>query len=195
MTKRKQGAIYDKWHRRVEGQIKDVMLHHPEWFNIADEEAKKWCINSLAKRIVGEIVADIRLVTSDDGMAPKCADHQKDDGERIMSSSRDGVVSHCSVSDTQEERLPRLWEVVKVCLPGETPFAICLEVRENSWMGCIINKLFREYSEHEQAQFTSANFGEATPLPEKHQYKKFDVIEFIATPYKFRGGIGWEPKL
>lgn len=41
------------WHRRVEGQIKHCMNAHPEWFT----GDRGTIINSLAKRIVGEIVA------------------------------------------------------------------------------------------------------------------------------------------
>lgn len=35
------------------------MFHHPEWFNFESEVQKGHCINSLAKRIVGEIIAGV----------------------------------------------------------------------------------------------------------------------------------------
>ena len=63
--KRKKGVLYDKWHRRVEGQIRDCMRAHGDWFNFVDERDKNDCVNSLAKRIVGEIVSE--LSQSDSG--------------------------------------------------------------------------------------------------------------------------------
>jgi hypothetical protein len=76
--------------------------------------------------------------------------------------------------------LPKVGESVKVRLPGETPWAICVEVRENCWMGCIINRLFREYSEFEQAKWPNQEWGKGfVKLPELHKYKKYDVLEFI----------------
>lgn len=59
MTLRKHTPAHDKWHRIVEGQLKDCIHHHPEWFNFKDEHEKKRCINSMAKRIVGEIVVGL----------------------------------------------------------------------------------------------------------------------------------------
>lgn len=56
--KRKISPLHDKWHKRVEGQIRDCIFHHPNWFNFKNERIKNTCINSLAKRIVGEIIAD-----------------------------------------------------------------------------------------------------------------------------------------
>lgn len=55
--KRKITPIHNFWHRRVEGQIRHTMNVHPRWFIFKDEHDKNDCINSLAKRIVGEIVA------------------------------------------------------------------------------------------------------------------------------------------
>ncbi len=55
MNKGKYSADHLKWHRIVEGQIKDCMFQHPEFFN--PEADKRIIINSLAKRIVGEILA------------------------------------------------------------------------------------------------------------------------------------------
>ena len=92
------------------------------------------------------------------------------------------------------DEIPKRGDMVKVCLPGETPYAICVEEREGSWMGCILNKLFREYSEIEKAKFTGQHFGRYDPLPDLHTYKKFDVVEFVPASFEFRGGQGWEPK-
>lgn len=58
MANRKKGSEYDKWHKRVEGQIRDCMASHPEYFADMDKRTRGNCINSLAKRIVGEIVSD-----------------------------------------------------------------------------------------------------------------------------------------
>lgn len=48
---------YAAWRNRVEGQIRHTIHEHPEWFDLPDEETKNRCIRSMAKRIIGEIVA------------------------------------------------------------------------------------------------------------------------------------------
>lgn len=68
MTKRKFTPAHDYWHRRVEGQIRDCMYSHPEWFSLVDGRSKEDCVNSLAKRIVGEILADCDLAKIPDSM-------------------------------------------------------------------------------------------------------------------------------
>jgi len=65
MTARKQSPSHDKWHRRVEGQIRDCITQHPKWFKFVDDWDKRTCINSLAKRIVGEILTDQALRVND----------------------------------------------------------------------------------------------------------------------------------
>jgi hypothetical protein len=93
-------------------------------------------------------------------------------------------------------KIPERGSIVKVRIPGETPFAICVEERENSWMGCILNKLFREYSEFEKAQWLGREWGKGcVALPELHPYKKFDVLEFFASDTPIKGEQGWEPAL
>lgn len=62
MTARKHSPLHDYWHTKVEGQIKHTIGCHPEWFNVTDRQ-KKQLINSLAKRIVGEIVASLTMAT------------------------------------------------------------------------------------------------------------------------------------
>lgn len=47
------------WRRRVEGQIRHAMNEHPEWFNLENDEVRERCVRSVAKRIIGEIVAGI----------------------------------------------------------------------------------------------------------------------------------------
>lgn len=62
--RRKQSPFHDKWHPRVEGQIRDCIHAHPRWFSCGSEDDKKHLINSLAKRIVGELAAGFCLVDS-----------------------------------------------------------------------------------------------------------------------------------
>lgn len=57
MTMRKHSPAHDFWHPRVEGQIRDAMYAHPEWFGGLTGYELKHSINGIAKRIVGEIVA------------------------------------------------------------------------------------------------------------------------------------------
>lgn len=57
LNKSTQSPLHKKWHKRVEGQIRDAVHSHPEWFR-GDIERMT---NSLAKRIVGEIIAESML--------------------------------------------------------------------------------------------------------------------------------------
>lgn len=59
--RRKHSPEHDFWHRRVEGQIRHTIGQHPEWFNFPHSYDKKHCVNSLAKRIVGEILAVVKM--------------------------------------------------------------------------------------------------------------------------------------
>lgn len=97
MTLRKQTPLHDKWHRRVEGQLRDVIHSHPEWFSFEDEHDKKCCINSIAKRVVGEIVADCVLAsnTVDSGARLQFAVKDSDDTE--FSQSRGLMGTNCGV--------------------------------------------------------------------------------------------------
>lgn len=68
--KRKHSPQHDFWHPRVEGQIRHTIGRHPEWFAEiikTSEMRRESMVNSLAKRIVGEIVAGSLLV--DNGQA------------------------------------------------------------------------------------------------------------------------------
>lgn len=49
---------HERWHRRVEGQIRDCMHMHPRWFKDIADTDRAYFTRSLAKRIVGEILAD-----------------------------------------------------------------------------------------------------------------------------------------
>lgn len=57
MTARKHSPAHDFWHPRVEGQIRHTIGRHPEWFGALSSANRVKFVNSLAKRIVGEIVA------------------------------------------------------------------------------------------------------------------------------------------
>jgi len=57
MTKAKYLPEYLFWRRRIEGQIKHMINEHPEYFNFGNDVARGKCIRSMAKRIIGEIVA------------------------------------------------------------------------------------------------------------------------------------------
>lgn len=57
MTARKHTPQHDFWTPRVEGQIRHTIGRHPEWFVFKGAREKQNCVNSLAKRITGEIVA------------------------------------------------------------------------------------------------------------------------------------------
>lgn len=48
---------YQVWRKRIEGQIRHAMNEHPEWFNLPSLEIKDRAIHSIAKRVIGEIVA------------------------------------------------------------------------------------------------------------------------------------------
>lgn len=86
MTMRKHSPLHDKWHRRVEGQIRCCMGEHPDWFNIMSETHRRFVINSLAKRIVGEIVSETKLDTKREGVTAICS-----------SPGNGGVMVSCSI--------------------------------------------------------------------------------------------------
>ncbi len=69
----------------------------------------------------------------------------------------------------------KLGQNVKVHLPGEAPWAEIVEIRIK---GRIVNKLFHEHSEHEQAQFMKREFGDVQPLEQSHKFKQGDEVWF-----------------
>lgn len=87
--------------------------------------------------------------------------------------------------------LPKLGECVKVCLPGETPWAEVIAVNERTFIGKIVNKLYREFSEIEKAKFLKDGFGTVKQLPELHKYKFGDEITFR----RDENDLVWEPDL
>lgn len=67
---------------------------------------------------------------------------------------------------------------VKVSLPGESPWAEVVEITDRGFKGRVDNKLLREYSEIEKAAFSKKFFGTVQKLPELHDYKYNDILEF-----------------
>ena len=69
-------------------------------------------------------------------------------------------------------------EDIKVLLPGERPWVKVIEQVDHKFKGQIINTLFHELSEHEQARFMKREFGEVAQLPQFHSFKHGDEIWF-----------------
>jgi len=95
---KKDTPAHSFWYPRVEGQIRDCMYHHPEWF-AGDSERM---INSLSKRIVGEIVAVLVVVTSAPVVGAPCDGGEiAPDGANLSEAS--GAVFHqCSATSMPE---------------------------------------------------------------------------------------------
>ena len=72
--------------------------------------------------------------------------------------------------------LPSVGQLVKVHLPGESPWAECLAVMpDDQWVGRIDNFLVAQ-SEELRRQVSVESFGNPEPLPALHNYKKDDVL-------------------
>ena len=69
-------------------------------------------------------------------------------------------------------------ENIKVLLPGERPWVKVIEEVVDRFKGRIINKLFHEYSEHEQAQFMKREWDSVSPLESLHSFKQGDELWF-----------------
>lgn len=98
MTLRKKSPLHDKWHRRVEGQIRDCIFHHPEWFNFEHGYDRTHCINSIAKRIVGEIVSDARMGAITDTVAAHCSIPDGTDSVFMLELDTGVMVDGCDTS-------------------------------------------------------------------------------------------------
>lgn len=101
MTQRKHSPEHDFWTPRVEGQIRHTIGQHPEWFTFKTEFEKRTLVNSLAKRIVGEIVA-----------ASSVARMPEVDGGRLSSQAARG---------DEENLSPLARSMPEACAPGITP--------------------------------------------------------------------------
>ena len=86
MTKRRMSPIHNLWHRRVEGQIRHVIRCHPEWFRFDEKFTREVLINSLAKRIVGEIVAAYGVAPTDARVLSRCAGAASGEDDTTLSS-------------------------------------------------------------------------------------------------------------
>ncbi len=69
-------------------------------------------------------------------------------------------------------------DTIKVLLPGERPWVEVIEETDGQMKGRILNKLYHEFSEHEQAQFMKREWGSVEPLPQLHSFKKGDEVWF-----------------
>lgn len=67
-------------------------------------------------------------------------------------------------------------ENVKIHLPGESPWARITKELNGTVQVMIVNKLFHQHSEHEQAQFMKREFGDVQPLEKLHDYKQGDEL-------------------
>lgn len=69
-------------------------------------------------------------------------------------------------------------ETIKVYLPGESPWAEITAEEDGRVKARILNKLFHEFSEHEQARWLGDHFGTVKPLERLHSYKQGDELWF-----------------
>ena len=72
----------------------------------------------------------------------------------------------------------QIGDMIKVFLPGESPWAEVIEINEPLFKGRIANRLFHEMSFESQGEFTGDNFGTADPLPKLHDFKQDDEVWF-----------------
>lgn len=83
---------------------------------------------------------------------------------------------------------PKVGDVYKVFLPGESPWAECVRVNaDDTWEGKILNKLFHEHTADAQNAFLAETFGTAEPLPKLHDFKQDQIVKFkmeIAEDYE-----------
>jgi len=68
--------------------------------------------------------------------------------------------------------------LIKVSLPGESPWAQVVEVYDNTFKARIDNKTVAERSEFERRSISKAFTGDSRPLPKLHDYKYNDIVEF-----------------
>ena len=75
---------------------------------------------------------------------------------------------------------PKIGEMAKVFLPGESPWAECLVIHEDgTWEGGIRNTLFAQRPAHERRQITDSMFGVGgDALPSLHNFKQDQVVRF-----------------
>ena len=99
MTLRKHSAAHDYWHPRVEGQLRDAIKQHPEWFAFATDRQRRAAVNSMAKRIVGEIVACFHDAPRAGGGVAKVPSSVGSDRGFQVRSDGGGVAHNCLAAD------------------------------------------------------------------------------------------------
>lgn len=101
LNKAELSPLHKKWHKRVEGQIRDTIHSHPEWFQ-GDIERMT---NSLAKRIVGEIIADYYLANNTESGDAQLLDSVKPEPDHKMGEYNNGVAITAPLFIAQEQEL------------------------------------------------------------------------------------------
>lgn len=96
VTQRKRSPIHDFWHPRIEGQIRDAMFSHPEWFNVTSKADARTLVNSLAKRIVGEIAAVASVAAKRAEVADICPSTSGSGGGSLLPPGGGGVGTNCT---------------------------------------------------------------------------------------------------
>lgn len=87
----------------------------------------------------------------------------------------------------------KIGDDVKVLLPGESPWVVVEAIIPDGFVGRINNKLFREYSEFEKAQWINNTWDTAIKLPELHPYSRGDLVcftKFVGPEYE-----AWAPAI
>ena len=83
-------------------------------------------------------------------------------------------------------KAPKIGEHAKVYLPGESPWAECVEILpDGTWIGRIDNTLFAE-SQKLREDFARQE-GQPEALPSLHNFKKDDLVTFT-----LERGDNWE---
>lgn len=112
MTMRKKTPEHDFWHKRVEGQIRHTIGRHPEWFNFEEPYEKSNCVNSLAKRIVGEILAVAKMAEMTKKASQKCHSSSALDDVGRMSLGSGAVGEAFTAPDKPTRRQKMIDEAV-----------------------------------------------------------------------------------
>lgn len=82
------------------------------------------------------------------------------------------------VRELRQKSAVMIGQNIKVLLPGERPWVKVIEESGDRFKGKIVNTLFHELSEHEQARFMKRELGEVEPLPQLHSFKRGDEVWF-----------------
>lgn len=83
---------------------------------------------------------------------------------------------------TDPRAVPAVREMVKVHLPGESPWAECVLVHgDGTWEGRIDNRLVTDWTDDENRAFMAAHFPSNRPgdrLEKLHSHHQNDVVRF-----------------